>query len=228
MEKLNPNEADLTAIESLRRELCGIGRRLFARRLVSGTSGNISVRVPEYADREGSTSVRGDSVSDTSLSGRFLITASGKSFEDVSEEEFLLVNSCGEVLLGRGKPSMEWAFHRGIYSVRPDVQAVVHGHSAYATAYVMAAGQLPVVTVEARLGLGSIGIVDYAPPGSEELAAKVTEVFREEEMRAAILCDHGFITVGDSLKPAYYLADILEENAKVACLRQSLNRISFN
>src|SRR5690349_15201679 len=113
MDRLNPHQ-----LQGLRREMCEISRRLFVRRLASGTSGNISVRLPEY--QEG-----------------FLIKASGKSFEDVTEEEFLLVDFCGDVLEGEGVPSMEMPFHRSIYSFCPNVQAVVHGHSAYATAYVM-------------------------------------------------------------------------------------------
>jgi len=205
-------------VQKLRCEMREISRRLFARRLVSGTSGNISVRIPKSPQ----SPQRPQYSQSPNSSEYFLIKASGKSFEDVAEEEFLLVNFAGEILSGQGVPSMEMPFHRGIYSVRPDVQAVVHGHSAYATAYVMTEKQLPAMTVEARLGLGSIGIVSYAHPGSGELTAKVTEIFREEDMRAAILCDHGFITVGESLKTAYYLADVLEENAKVAYLKHTL------
>lgn len=199
------NQTLLNHVQDLRCEMLEISRRLFSRRLVSGTSGNISMRVPGCADN-------------------FLVKASGKSFEDVAEDEFLLVNFAGEVLLGRGVPSMEMAFHRGIYSIRSDVQAVVHGHSAYVTAYVMAKGYLPIVTVEAQLSLKKIGIVDYADPGSKELAVKVTDVFRERDIGAAILCDHGFITVGESLKMAYYHADALEENAKTAYLKDRMQK----
>jgi L-fuculose-phosphate aldolase len=191
----------------LRREMCEIARRMFARRLVSGTSGNISVRMSNPAEI-------------------FLIKASGKSFEDINEEDFVLVGFDGEILSGNGVPSIEMAFHRNIYRVRPDVMAVVHGHSPYATAYVMATGQLPLVTLEAQLCLKHIGVVPYADPGSEELAAMVSDVFRRADVRAVVLNDHGFITVAESLKAAYYLADTLEENAKVAYLLRSLSNNS--
>ncbi|MCL1852582.1 MAG: class II aldolase/adducin family protein [Peptococcaceae bacterium] len=195
----------LDLIKDLRREMCGIGRRIFARRLVSGKSGNISVRVPEH----------------DCWPGGFLIKATDRSFDDMNENEFLLVNDQGIVLAGRGEPSGEMGFHRGIYLARPEVQAVVHGHSACVTAYVMEAGDLPVVTEEARHSLQRIGYIDYVTPRTPELAALVTDVFRGD-LRAAVLRNHGFVTVARSLREAYYLADALEENAKVACVRRML------
>ncbi|MCL1792006.1 MAG: class II aldolase/adducin family protein [Peptococcaceae bacterium] len=197
-------------VGNTRREMCWLGRRLFARRLVTGKSGNISVRVPEYLNKE----------NNVSWPGGFLIKATDRSFDDIVPVEFLLVNNLGEVLSGRGRPSGEMGFHQGIYLARPEIHAIVHGHSAYVTAYVLEKGELALMTEEARHSIKRLGYVDYITPRSAELAERVTEVFRGD-LRVAVLRDHGFVTVAETLREAYYLADALEETARVACIRNS-------
>ena len=78
-----------------------------------GTSGNVSVR---YGDR-------------------MLVTPSGIPYEELSPKDL-----CATKIKGEGKdwdgalaPSSEWRFHLNIYQARPDVGAVVHTHSMYAT-----------------------------------------------------------------------------------------------
>jgi len=186
-------------LELLRRELVNVTRRLYERGLSSGTSGNTSARLPERPDL-------------------VWIKASGRCFGEVEERDFLLVDLEGKILDGQGHPSKEIRFHLGIYRERPDVNAVIHGHSPYATAYATAFGELPVVTAAAEGGLSRIAVVGYAPPGSEELAGLVVDAFRDREVRAAVLVKHGFVTVGPDIHKAYYLADVLEDNARVASL----------
>ncbi|MGI6284386.1 class II aldolase/adducin family protein [Neomoorella humiferrea] len=194
---------DLDAVARLREEMVQVGRQIFARGLTSATSGNTSARVPGHPDQ-------------------VLIKTSGKSLGDVGPEDFVLVDLEGNILAGEGKPSKEIRFHLGIMKVRPDVQAVVHGHSAYATAYVTARGELPVVTAAAEMGLNRVEIVEYAEPGSIELAEMVINAFKDNDLKAAVLKRHGFVTVGKDIHHAFYLADVLEDNAKVAFLLSQL------
>jgi len=194
---------DLDVVAQARQEMVEITRQIYARGLSSASSGNTSARLPGVPDH-------------------ILIKASGKSFGEVEPEDFLLVDLEGKVLAGKGTPSKEIKFHLGIYKTRPDVQAIVHGHSAYATAYVTAKGELPVVTAAGEAGLSYIGVVDYAPPGSLELAEKVIHCFKDPQLKAAVLKRHGFITVGESLRRAFFLAEVLEDNAKVAFLMAQL------
>ncbi|GEA18454.1 MAG: hypothetical protein PWR22_965 [Moorella sp. (in: firmicutes)] len=194
---------DLDAVTRLRHEMVEVSRQIFARGLTSATSGNTSARVPGHPDQ-------------------VLIKASGKSFGDVGPEDFILVDLEGNILAGEGKPSKEIRFHLGILKARPDVQAVVHGHSAFATAYATARGELPVVTAAAEAGLNKVGIVEYAAPGSVELAEMVIKAFEDPTLKAAVLKRHGFVTVGKDIHHAFYLADVLEDNAKVAFLLSQL------
>ncbi|GEA14161.1 aldolase [Moorella sp. E308F] len=194
---------DLDAVTRLRHEMVEVSRQIFARGLTSATSGNTSARVPGHPDQ-------------------VLIKASGKSFGDVGPEDFILVDLEGNILAGEGKPSKEIRFHLGILKARPDVQAVVHGHSAFATAYATARGELPVVTAAAEAGLNKVGTVEYAAPGSVELAEMVIKAFEDPTLKAAVLKRHGFVTVGKDIHHAFYLADVLEDNAKVAFLLSQL------
>lgn len=195
---------DMDAVARLRQELVRVSKQIFDRGLTSATSGNTSARVPGYPEQ-------------------VLIKVSGKSFCDVEPEDFILLDLEGNVLAGKGTPSKETRFHLGIYKTRPEVQAIVHGHSAYVTAYVAVKGELPVVTAAAEVGLNKVGIVDFAAPGSEELAKMVIEAFADSSLKAVVLKKHGFVTVGKCVSEAFYLADVLEDNAKVAFLLSQLS-----
>lgn len=196
---------DFNEVTKLRKELVEVSKKLFDRGLTSGTSGNTSARL-------------------TGNPNQVLIKASGKCFGDVEENDFVLVDINGNLLEGEVQPSKEVRFHCGIYRNRPEVKAIVHGHSAYATAYVTAKGKLPVVTAAAEAGLNKVGVVGFAAPGSEELAEMVIDAFKDTDLKSAVLIKHGFVTLGQDIYKSYYLADVLEDNAKVACLIEQLNK----
>jgi L-ribulose-5-phosphate 4-epimerase len=196
---------DRNEVNKLRQDLVEVSKKLFNRGLTSGVSGNPSARVPGAPDQ-------------------VLIKATGKCFGDVCGDDFVLVDLDGNILDGGLRPSKEVKFHCGIYKIRPEVNAIVHGHSAYATAYVTAKDELPVVTAAAEAGLNKIGVVGFALPGSEELARMVIDVFQDMTLKAAVLKRHGFVTLGQDIHKAYYLADVLEDNAKVACILEQLKK----
>ncbi len=197
--------SDNLTLASLRQDLVTVSARVFERGLTSATSGNPSARVPGRPEQ-------------------VLIKRTGKSFGDVRPEDFLLVDLDGNVLEGEGKPSKELFFHLAVYRRRPEVGAVLHGHSPYATAYVTAKGELPIVTAAAEAGLTRIPVVGYAPPGSMDLARMVEATFSDPQAKAAVLLRHGFVTVGSDIYNSFYLADVLEDNAKVAFLLAQLGR----
>lgn len=195
---------DLDLINKTRRDLMEVSRKIFSRGLTSGVSGNLSARLPGYCDR-------------------LLVKASGKCLGDVSENDFVLVDLEGNPLDGSVRPSIEVRFHCGIYKIRSEVNAIVHGHSPFATAYVYVKGELPVVTAAYEAGLNKIGIIEYEEPGSQQLAERVIDAFRDQNLKAAVMKGHGFITVGTDIFQAYYLADALEDNAKVAAIIAQIN-----
>ena len=183
----------------LRKELAEFSRRAFQRGLVSGTGGNISVRIPN--------------------NDKVLVTPSGVSLGDVEPDANLLLNFGGSILdnpLGL-IPSKESSFHLVVYQLRPDVGAVAHLHPPYATAYSNMERPLPLVTVSSRVILKEVPWIECALPGSKELCGYVHEgIEKHPTVRAMLMKEHGILTLGADLKIAFYLADLVEDTAKIA------------
>ncbi|RGY96942.1 class II aldolase/adducin family protein [Clostridium sp. AM58-1XD] len=183
-------------IQQAREQLAKMSRLAYSRGLSSGVSGNFSARVPGCPNM-------------------VLIKASGVCFGMAEAEDFVLVDLDGNLLEMDKKPSKEVHFHCGIYRIRQEVQSVLHGHSAYATAYGTKKEKLPAVTAAAQALIKRVGIVDFAPAGSQELAQMVIRTFADDpEMNACILKQHGFITTGKNTAAAFYMGDVLEDNAR--------------
>lgn len=186
-------------LDLLRRELADFSKRSFHRHLVSGTGGNLSLKVP------GTDTV--------------LITPSGISLGDVEPAMNILVNLDGDILESPMDltGSKETGFHLEAYRRRPDVAAVAHVHPPYATAFSCLGKELPLVTISARVGLKRVPCVECFMPGSTELCNAVSGgIIDNPESTALLMKEHGILTMAPSLGTAYYLADLIEDTAKIA------------
>jgi L-fuculose-phosphate aldolase len=174
-------------------------RRSFARGLVGGTGGNLSLRIPDT-----------DAV---------LITPTGVSLEEITPDVGVLVDLEGNIIespLGY-KGSKETTFHLSAYKIRPDVLAVAHLHPPYSTAYACRGEPLPLTTVSSRLILKDVPCIPCYNPGSRELADCVTDALKEKSgIKALLMQDHGILALGPDMKAAYYTADLVEHTAQVA------------
>jgi L-ribulose-5-phosphate 4-epimerase len=189
----------------LRKELSEYSKRSFERGLISGTGGNISVRIPD--------------------TDRVLITASGVSLADVEPDSNILVNLEGTVIesLPGLIPSKETSFHLVAYQLRSEIGAVVHVHPPYATAYSNKGKPLSLVTVSSRANLKEVPCIECAPAGSKELREFVRGGIQEHPgIRAMLMKEHGILTLGTDLKMAFYLADLVEDTAKIAFIADQI------
>ena len=124
------------------------------------------------------------------------------------------MNSEGEVLEGEYKPSSEVKVHLKVYKERADVGCVIHAHPPIATAYAVAG--LPLdkqILPETIYSLGYVPVIDYAIPGSQELADGLVEYLQRFD--ALLMANHGSVTVGTDLISAYYKLETLEFYAKI-------------
>lgn len=191
--------------EALRALLVAISRRAYATGLTLGVSGNLSVRVPG--------------------TGRIVIKATGRSLGDMTAADTVIIDLDGNASGGAEvpRPSKERFFHAAIYRQRPEVGAVAHLHPPHAVAFAAIHALPPMLTGAARVFLGGkIVLVPPAPSGSSELAESVGRAFRDPSVQAAILAEHGTITVGPDLYAALYLSEYLEDAARTACLARLL------
>ena len=179
----------------LRGEVAEVARRLIASGLVTGTSGNVSARTPE---------------------GDVLITPTGLPYEDMQPEHVVLVSVDGVHLEGDLEFSSETPMHTGIYRARPNVGAVVHTHSRFATTLACLGLEIPPVhyMLTTLSKNGRIPLAPYALFGTEDLAQNAAGALGESSS-ACLLQTHGTITVGESPKEAFARSVTLEEMAEV-------------
>jgi L-fuculose-phosphate aldolase len=181
--------------QDLREEIARVARQMIESGLVTGTSGNVSARTPE---------------------GNVLITPSGLDYGQLEPEDVVLVDLEKNVLEGELEPSSETPMHTGIYRARPQVDAIVHTHSRFATTLACRGLEIPPVhymlTTLSRDG--RIPLAPYATYGTEELAGYAGEALAESH-NACLLQNHGTITVGESAEEAFSRTVVLEEMAEI-------------
>ncbi|WP_405267317.1 class II aldolase/adducin family protein [Methanobrevibacter sp.] len=185
-------------------EIINVANEIYDKGLVSGKAGNISKRI------NGST---GDIVA---------ITPTMKSLSNLNEEDIVLVDMDGNVLT-KGKPSSEVNMHLEIYKKRPDVKAIVHTHSSYATGFAFSQKRLKRLEGFGAIKNQYLSQMEYEKPGSHELAKGAGEAIGDEDV--LILKNHGVICVSDSLKEAKLLAVFVEESAKTQFITYMLNSV---
>jgi L-fuculose-phosphate aldolase len=161
--------------------------------LNQGTSGNISAR---FGDR-------------------MLITPSGVPYQDMAAEDLAAMPIEGDYGSWEGPlaPSTEWRFHLDITRARPEVGAIVHAHSTFATALAIARKEIPACHyMIAAAGGPTIRCASYATYGTKELSAAALQAL--EDRSACLLANHGMIATGPNLDKAMWLAVELETIAR--------------
>lgn len=166
-------------------DLAGYGRRAVADGLVSGPSGNLSVRA-------------GDEVT---------VTPRKVPLDALDPADCPVVSLDGRLLRGDREPSSETPMHLAIYRAT-GAGAVVHTHSPYATALSTVASELPAVHYTI-VGLGGpLAVAPYATFGTDELAGHVLAALAGRT--AALLASHGTVAYGADLAEAYQRAVLVE------------------
>lgn len=177
------------AEQEAREQLAAAGRDLLARGLLSQTSGNLSIALP------------GDKI---------LITPSSMEYDRIEPADIVLVRRDGTVISGRRAPSSETPLHGLVYAERPDISAIVHTHSPYATTLAVLGRPIPAVHYMIALARTTqIAVASYATYGTPELARNVRDAFAAPA-RAALIANHGLVAGAGSLKEAATVAEAVE------------------
>ena len=190
---------------SLRQDIAEVGKRMYARGYVASNDGNISARLDD---------------------NKVLVTPTGVSKGFMKPEDLIVVNMEGKVLSGTKKPSSEVFMHLQVYKDRPDVNSVCHAHPPYATGFAVAGIPLDkCILPEVIITLGSIPLIEYGTPGTEELYRPVTELLKDYD--AFLLANHGALTVGNDVINAYHKMETLEHFAQIAFVAQQLGYVNI-
>ncbi|MCX8253298.1 L-fuculose-1-phosphate aldolase [Beijerinckiaceae bacterium RH AL1] len=171
---------------TVRQSIVDAARQMNALGINQGTSGNISVRWEDG----------------------LLLTPSGVPYDQMNADDIVhlkMSGDCDHPL----KPSSEWRFHRDIMKSREDVNAIVHAHPTYCTAFAMCRKELPAVHyMIAAAGGATIRCGDYATFGTEELSQHAIAALKDR--MCCLLANHGMIATGTDLGKAMWLAVELE------------------
>ncbi|MEU8202980.1 class II aldolase/adducin family protein [Streptosporangium sp. NPDC049046] len=168
-----------------RRLLCEYGHRAATTGLVVGTAGNLSVRV-------------GDLVA---------VTPSGVSLDRLEPDACPVVDIEGHLVEGDLRPSSETPMHLAVYATT-GAGAVVHTHSVFGTVVATTMSELPPIHYNVLLLGGTVRVAEYATYGTPELAASVRAALKDR--RAALMANHGGVTIGDDLDGAFEATRLLE------------------
>ena len=166
-----------------RAEACNAYRSLGRLGLIHGSSGNISVRIPDG----------------------MLISPTGTTPDRIEPGQFVAM------ALDEPKPnaSSEWALHSAIYHGEPAIGAIVHTHADACTALACLAEPLPPFHyLVAYFGGGDVRCAPYATFGTLPLATLAAEAMRGRT--ACLLANHGMVAAGPTLDAAVATAVQLE------------------
>jgi L-fuculose-phosphate aldolase len=178
------------------------GRRLWSRGLVGAREGNISVRLPD---------------------GAVLCTAAGADKGHLSESDIVRMRLDGG-FEGTTPPSSEARIHLRAYRERPDCMAVVHAHPPGATAFTVAGEPFPDgVLPEASYVLGPVATVEFAFPGTDEVADGLSRYLGGH--KTFLLSHHGAVTLGSTLDEAVDRMETLERIAQILLAAKGLGRV---
>lgn len=182
--------------------LIATAKRCFELKLQTNAGGNLSVRLDSK-----------DAI---------VIKPSGVGFNECTRDNLQVVHLDGPIEPSPHKPSKDLDFHLDLYRIRDDIRAVVHCHSPWATGYASAGIEIPCLTVQTIEKIGRMPLIPLSAQGGPQTDKEISPVFEDPKVVAAVLANHGTIGVGSSLMKAQYLAEIIEETAHIAYVRDTL------
>ncbi|KAH7092307.1 class II aldolase/adducin domain-containing protein [Paraphoma chrysanthemicola] len=161
--------------------------RIFASRgFDEGVAGHISVRDPILKDH-------------------FWLNPLSTHFSLIRVSDLILVNEQGEVVEGN-EPinAAAFAIHSAIHKRRPDVDAACHAHSVHGKAFSAFGRELDMYTQDSVRFYKSHGV--YKDFGGVVLASEEGERIADalSDGKAAILQNHGILTVGKTVDEAAF------------------------
>lgn len=173
--------------------LLQVTKQAYADKMFAATSGNLSIY-----DRE---------------TGRMYITPGSYPYEIMTVDDVMVIDLDGNILDGPHKPSSEWRMHAAVYRAKTDVNAVVHTHSPFATAFAINNMEIPPILYELIYFLGgNIRVAEGAIPGTPEVGENCVKVM--ENRNGCLMGNHGALAVGADLPTAYTRAVYIEDAAK--------------
>jgi L-fuculose-phosphate aldolase len=161
--------------------------------LTEGTAGNVSAR----------TSV-----------GEVVLTPTALAYDQMTLDDLVVTNLAGRILSGEREPTTEARLHLACLARHRDIAAVVHSHAVHASMFAAIHEPIPGVIEEVDLYIGGdVRVAAYHPTGSQALGEAVADLL--EDRAAALLANHGLVTVAQTPRDALQLTRLVERTAQI-------------
>ena len=202
-------------LEQLKEEVFQANLELPERGLIKYTWGNVSA-----VERE---------------KGLFVIKPSGVGYDDMQASDMVVCDFEGNVIEGDLNPSSDMPTHAVLYKEFPEIGAVVHTHSTWATIWAQAGLDVPAMgTTHADTFYGTVPCARFLTQAEidrgyeEETGNAIVETFRERgikpmEVPGVLLHGHGPFTWAKDAKGAVLNAVVLDEVCKTNLFARQLN-----
>jgi ribulose-5-phosphate 4-epimerase/fuculose-1-phosphate aldolase len=178
--------------------------RLFARYgFDEGVAGHVTARDPEHADR-------------------FWVNPFGMSFSQIRVRDLICVDHAGTVVEGNWAVNgAAFAIHSQVHAARPDVVAAAHTHSTYGRAWSTLRRPLTPITQDACAFVGDHAVFEDYTGVVVDLEEGKRIAHALGSGKAAILANHGLLTVGDTVDAAAWWFIAMERCCKVQLLAEA-------
>lgn len=172
-------------------ELQKYAKELVSSGLVVGAGGNLSMRDGEY----------------------MYISPSGYDLKEIADHEWVKVHIETGQYESDIRPSSEVLMHLECFRKNSSISACLHAHPTYSVAVATAGREIPPLFPDFPAMVKKVGYIDYVIPTTSLLAEKVAELVSDTDVM--IMRNHGVLTVGKTMKEAFFFMQLTEESAKV-------------
>jgi len=153
--------------------------------------------------------------------GYVVVTPSGLDYERLTPDDMIVTDMDMNLVEGKYRPSVALNLWIGFMRARPELNAVVHTHSPYATAFSVAYQSIPVITETMADWFGQpVPVTRHLSVEDPEFPTLPIEVMGSGY--AILLGNHGPITVGKTLEHALERAVTLEEAARTYSITRTI------
>jgi ribulose-5-phosphate 4-epimerase/fuculose-1-phosphate aldolase len=168
-----------------------------------GTAGHITARDPERPDH-------------------FWVNPLGMNFKQIRVRDLLLVDHEGNVVEGNWPVNTAaFVIHSQIHAARPDVIAAAHSHSVYGKAFSALHRPLDPLTQDACAFYGDHVVFDDYTGAVLEIEEGKRLAHALGDHKAAILANHGLLTVGHTVDEAAWWFITMERSCQAQLLAEA-------
>ncbi len=177
-------------IREAKKQVINAGKALVENGLIARTWGNVSCRLDDNS---------------------FVISASGRNYMTLTEDEVIRIDMDTLEYEGDIKPSSEKKMHREIYQLKENAGFIIHTHQHNASA--VSAMRKKVIPLDKEYeGIGDFIIcAEYRLPSTTKVADKVAEAVNDSIGQAVLMANHGAVVYGKSYDEAFAIVNALED-----------------